>query len=148
MLVMKTRKSFVRKLATGFRRRFLSYLNEAKMKIEDFTISAKSLSELLILLFANKITGKSAKDIFKEMLKTKESPSKIVARKGLKKVDDPEKVNQIVQQVIRDFPDAASDYKGGTDKSLGFLVGQAMKISKGQADPVLVTKFIKEKLRS
>ena len=73
-------------------------------------------------------------------------PEKIVKEKGLKQQSDPKELEKIIDKVISDNPKNVEAYKSGKDKLFGFFVGQTMKESKGQANPQIVNKILKEKL--
>ena len=72
----------------------------------------------------------------------------IVKEKGLTQITDESALAKMVEDVIAAHPGQAADYKNGKDKLMGFFVGQVMKASKGQANPALVNKLLKEKLSS
>ena len=72
------------------------------------------------------------------------APGAYVEENGLKTVNDEETLRKTVEQVIADNPQSVSDYRGGKEKALGFLVGQTMKQMKGKADPGAVNRMLKE----
>ena len=86
--------------------------------------------------------SKIAKTVFEEMWTSGDTPEKIVKDKGLVQITDTKAIEEIVDKAIADNPKAVADYP----KSMGFLIGQVMKASKGKANPGLVNKMIKEKL--
>lgn len=116
----------------------LSSLYDSKVRPEDF-------AELIGLLKEKKITGKIAKDILPKMIATGQKPIKIIDSEGIKRVDDSD-IDEIIDRVIKENPNEAERYKNGEQKLFGFFVGQAMKESKGQADPSTVNKVLKNKL--
>lgn len=121
-------------------------LNTEGKTIEDSPVSPDQLAELLGLLTENVISGKIAKTVFDEMIKSGKSPKAIVEEKGLVQVTDASAIEAIVDQVIADHPDETARYREGKTKLMGFFVGQVMRASKGKANPQLVNKILKEKL--
>lgn len=125
---------------------FLKRFNDSGLELENVKITPDSLGELILLIDEGKISGKMAKSVFDQMWDTGDSPEKIVKEKGLSQISDPKEVEKIVDKIIQNSPNQVEQYKGGKDKLFGFFVGQVMKESKGQANPDLVTKTLKEKL--
>ena len=82
------------------------------------------------------------------MSKTKESPKKIIDSKGLKQQSDPDKLEKIIKEILKNNAANVEKYKSGKDKLFGFFVGEAMKLTKGKANPILVNKILKKLLKS
>ena len=110
-------------------------------------ISPNYLNELVELIENKTISGKIAKDVFEIMFSTSKSPKMIVKEKGLEQVTDDSAIEVFVDQVINDNKDKVKEYLSGKDKLFGFFVGQVMKVSQGKANPGLVNKILKTKLR-
>lgn len=106
-------------------------------------ITPEKLIELLSLIVDNTISGKIAKDVLAEMIVSGKPASDIIASKNLKPVGN---IEEIVDQIISENPKAFADLKNGNKGVLGFLVGQVMKQTNGQADPGKVNEIILEKL--
>lgn len=115
-------------------------------KINEFPVTPEKLTELLKLIENNIISGKIAKTVFNDMIETGKEATVIVEEKGLKQVTDSGEIEKIIEDVITSNPQPVEDYKSGNQKAIGFLVGQAMKLSKGKANPQMVNKILKEKL--
>lgn len=113
--------------------------------IYESKVTPESFAELIDLLDKKEITGKIAKDILPKMIKTGKSAHGIVKEEGIEKVDD-SATEQIIDKVIADNPKEVERYRAGEQKLYGFFVGQVMKESKGQADPIVTNKILKEKL--
>ena len=96
----------------------------------------------------NTISSKIAKDIFEVLLTENKDPELIVKEKGLVQITDNNEIEQIVDKVISENSQSVEDYKAGKDRAIGFLVGQAMKLSKGKANPKIVTDMILSKISS
>ena len=80
------------------------------------------------------------------MIETGESAAKIVVEKGFKQVSDSSAIEKIIDDVLAKNQPSVDDYRSGKDKLFGFFVGQVMKESKGQANPVMVNDLLKKKL--
>ncbi|MEG1462437.1 MAG: Asp-tRNA(Asn)/Glu-tRNA(Gln) amidotransferase GatCAB subunit B, partial [Anaerorhabdus sp.] len=74
------------------------------------------------------------------------SPSKIVEEKGLKQVSDTSLIEALIKETLDEQPQSIEDYRNGKDRAVGFLVGQVMKKSKGQANPAMTNQMIVEEL--
>ncbi len=125
----------------------MGLLNAAGLEITESKITPAALGKLLELIGKGEISGKIAKSVFEEMFNTGEDPALIVEKKGLTQISDADTLHQIVSKVLAENPQSVEDYHGGKKKALGFLVGQIMKETKGQANPQLVNDLLQEKLR-
>jgi aspartyl-tRNA(Asn)/glutamyl-tRNA(Gln) amidotransferase subunit B len=121
-------------------------LNAAGKDISDSPISAKSLGELVALINRGELSGKLAKEIFPKMFATGEAPSVIMDRDGLRQNSDTGTLEKIVDEVLAGNPKQVEQYRGGKTTVIGFLVGQVMKASRGQANPGIVNEILKNKL--
>ena len=121
-------------------------LNEKNLEITESPISAGNLSKLINLIKDGTISGKIAKTVFEQMMKGDKDPQKIVEEKGLKQESDPKALEALIDKVIDDNRDKATEYKSGKVKLFGFFVGQVMKVSGGKANPQLVNEILKKKL--
>ena len=116
----------------------------------DYTLpSSQRLIELANMLEDGKVSSSAGKEIFAEMLKSDDSPMKIAEEKKLLQVSDESAVAAIVDEVINDpsCAKAVTDFKSGEEKVIGFLVGQVMKKSKGQANPSMAQQILRQKLQ-
>lgn len=73
-------------------------------------------------------------------------PEKIVKEKGLVQISDENQLREIITEILNENEQSIVDYKNGKDRALGFLVGQVMKKTKGQANPPMVNKILKEEI--
>jgi aspartyl-tRNA(Asn)/glutamyl-tRNA(Gln) amidotransferase subunit B len=121
-------------------------LNEKNLEITESPISAGNLSKLINLIKDGTISGKIAKTVFEQMMEGDKDPKKIVEEKGLKQESDPKALEALIDKVIDDNRDKATEYKSGKVKLFGFFVGQVMKVSGGKANPQLVNEILKKKL--
>jgi aspartyl-tRNA(Asn)/glutamyl-tRNA(Gln) amidotransferase subunit B len=122
-------------------------LKEQGREVDDSPVSAERLARLIALIASGKINGKLAKDIFPKMAETGDDPEVIMRREGLESISDAGALGKIIDEVIAANPKQVEQYKSGKQQVIGFLVGQAMKSSRGQADPAVVNRILKEKLQ-
>ncbi len=121
-------------------------LNEKNLEITESPISAGNLSKLINLIKDGTISGKIAKTVFEYMMEGDKDPKKIVEEKELKQESDPKALEALIDKVIDDNREKATEYKSGKVKLFGFFVGQVMKVSGGKANPQLVNEILKKKL--
>jgi aspartyl-tRNA(Asn)/glutamyl-tRNA(Gln) amidotransferase subunit B len=122
----------------------LRELNERKTNVQDFIVSPKMLVDLVKI--KPTIGSSIAKDVFVEMINTGKTAPSIVKEKSLTQMGDVSELNDIVAKVIDENPKAAEDYGKGKKSALTFLIGQTMKVTKGKANPKILTEIFKEKL--
>ncbi len=121
-------------------------LNTENKTIAESPVSAANLAKMIKLIQEGTISSKIAKTVFEEMWKNDADPAVIVKEKGLVQITDTNAIEKIIDAVLADNPKPVADYNGGNAKSIGFLVGQVMKASRGKANPGMVNKLLKEKL--
>ncbi|MDE7229675.1 MAG: Asp-tRNA(Asn)/Glu-tRNA(Gln) amidotransferase GatCAB subunit B, partial [Oscillospiraceae bacterium] len=122
------------------------YMNETGKDIGETPLTAALLVEIIKLIEANKISNNSGKIIFEEIMSGNTDINKIIEEKGLAQISDDSAIEKIVNDVLAANQKSVDDYRGGKTNALGFLVGQCMKASKGQANPAkckeLVLKYL------
>lgn len=121
-------------------------LNAVGKDIAESPISAAHLGELVGLIGKKELSGKLAKEIFPKMFATGEAPRVIMEREGLTQISDTGALEKIIDEVIAANPKQVEQFKGGKTTVMGFLVGQIMKASRGQADPAAVNELLKKRL--
>jgi len=109
-------------------------------------VSPEGTGTLVRKINEREISGKMAKDIFAKMVETGRSPQEIIDSEGLRQISDTGALEKIVDEVIAGNPKQVEQYKSGKATVLGYLVGQVMKASKGQANPAAVNELLKVKL--
>ncbi len=124
----------------------MGLLNAEGKDITQSPVSAQHLGELVKMITSNEISGAIAKKIFPKMVETGDAPGVIKEREGLSQISDTGAIEKIVDEVIAANPKQVEQYKGGKTTVIGFLVGQVMKASKGQAAPAVVNDLLKQKL--
>ncbi|MFQ5867490.1 MAG: Asp-tRNA(Asn)/Glu-tRNA(Gln) amidotransferase subunit GatB [bacterium] len=125
----------------------LGRLNAVNREVEESPVSPGQLAELLKLMEKGTISGKIAKTVFEEMFDTGKNPQVIVEEKKLVQITDEKGIGKVVEEVLKENPGAVEEYRKGKEKALGHLVGQVMRKTQGKANPQLVNKILKEKLR-
>ena len=121
-------------------------LNKNDLDISGSSIQAERLGNLLSRILDNTISGRIAKMVFETMIDDDDSVDSIIAKKGLKQVTDSGAIEKLVDEVIANNPDQVQQLKEGKDQVIGFLVGQAMKLSQGKANPGQVNQLLREKI--
>jgi aspartyl-tRNA(Asn)/glutamyl-tRNA(Gln) amidotransferase subunit B len=121
---------------------------EEQLYITSWPVSARSLAELVELIDAGKITGKTAKTVFAALLDSTKTPWQIVREQGLEQVSDPEAIEAAIDQVLAANAKQVEQYLSGNEKVFGFLVGQIMKATQGKANPQKANEILREKLRA
>ena len=121
-------------------------LNENELEPEQIPFTAESLAELVSLIDKGTISSAIAKKVLEEMFENAEKiPSKIIEEKGWIQISDEGAIKEVVLEILAANNQSVLDYKAGKDRALGFLVGQAMKATKGKANPQMLNKmFIEE----
>ena len=115
-------------------------------EIGESPVSAEHLGELVKLIAGNRLSGKLAKEIFPKMFSTGEAPAVIMEKEGLEQISDSGALEKVIAEVIAANPKQVEQYRGGKTTVINFLVGQAMKATRGQANVALVTELLKQKL--
>lgn len=121
-------------------------LNKDNIKIVDNPCKAQHLADMINMVDKGEISGKQAKEVFEEIMKGKD-PKTVVEEKGMKQMSDSSQLLDIITSVLDSNPQSIEDFKNGKDRAVGFLVGQVMKASKGQANPAMTNKMIQEELK-
>lgn len=124
----------------------LRVLKEKNININEFSVSSINLGKLIKLIKSNVISSKIAKDVFEILLTEDRDPETIVKEKGWIQITDNSEIEKIVEQVLEANAQSIEDYKAGKSNALKYLVGQGMKLSKGKANPQMITDMILERL--
>ena len=122
-------------------------LNENEMEPADIPFGEQELGKLIVLIDKGTISSKIGKDVLEELFKNSRDPEEIIKEKGWIQISDEGLIKEIVLKILEENPQSIADYKAGKDRALGFLVGQAMKQTKGKANPQLLNKMFIEEMR-
>jgi aspartyl-tRNA(Asn)/glutamyl-tRNA(Gln) amidotransferase subunit B len=125
----------------------MALLKAEGKEIAESPVSAAHLGELVKLIAGGQLSGKLAKEIFPKMFSTGEAAGAIMEKEGLKQISDSGALEKVIAGVIAGNPKQVEQYRGGKTTVINFLVGQAMKATRGQANVALVTELFKQKLR-
>ncbi|GIO22821.1 Asp-tRNA(Asn)/Glu-tRNA(Gln) amidotransferase subunit GatB [Oceanobacillus sp. J11TS1] len=123
-----------------------AYMNKHYKEIEELAITPVALAKMVKLIEDGTISSKIAKKVFAELVENGGDPEKIVEEKGLVQISDPDQLKQIVNEILDQNEQSIIDFKDGKKKAKGYLVGQIMKATKGQANPPLVNQILAEEL--
>jgi aspartyl-tRNA(Asn)/glutamyl-tRNA(Gln) amidotransferase subunit B len=126
----------------------LRVVNTDKVDITRFPVKPEDLGDMINLIADGTISGKIAKDVFEEMLKSHEPPKAVVERKGLVQVSDTGAIEQIIDGILANNKGQVEQYLAGKTQVFGFLVGETMKATKGKANPKIVNELLRTKLDS
>lgn len=122
-------------------------LNDAKLNINQTPVPANALGKLILLIDKGTISGKIAKAIFAELWKNGGDPEQIIKEKGLVQITNPEAISAVIDELMAKNPNQVAEYRAGKVKVVGFFVGQAMRMTQGQANPDLLNRILIEKLK-
>lgn len=123
-------------------KKYLSNLED----IENLKITPENFAEFITIIEQGKISSSAAQAVLKEMLETGIDPSHVIEEKDLTQVSDEDELEKIIETVIKNNPQPVKDYQRGKTTAFQFLVGLAMKLSKGKANPQIVGKLLKKTL--
>lgn len=132
-----------RKSSNWVKDEVMGILNKNDWKIDEFACNADRLGRMIKTLNEGKITSKIAKQVFEHMYKEDLDPEAVIEKYGYKPVDTGS-LPDIIKKVMEENPDPVQKILSGNDRVKGFLVGQVMKATKGQAPPEEVNKLVDE----
>ena len=124
----------------------LAYLNKQQKELKDVALTPAGLSKMVQLIEKGTISSKIAKKVFNELIEKGGDPEEIVKAKGLVQISDEGTLRKVVTEILDNNEQSIEDFKNGKDRAIGFLVGQIMKATKGQANPPLVNKILLEEI--
>ena len=122
-------------------------LNETEMEPIEIPFDSNQLGKLVILIDKGTISSSIGKKVLEELFENPRDPEEIIKEKGWIQISDEGAIKEVVLKVLEANPQSVADYKGGKDKALGFLVGQAMKETKGKANPKMLNEMFLEELK-
>ena len=125
----------------------LAYLNSENKELADIALTPQSLAGMISLIENGTISSKIAKTVFKELVENGGVAEEIVKAKGLVQISDEGALLKVIAEALDNNPQSIEDFKAGKQKATGFLVGQIMKATKGQANPQLVNKLLMQEIQ-
>lgn len=121
-------------------------LNEKEQEPNDIPFKSEDLGKLVELIDKGTISSKIAKQVLEEMFENPKDPEDIIKEKGWIQISDEGAIKEVVTKILEANPASIADFKAGKDRALGFLVGQAMKETRGKANPQMLNKMFLEEL--
>ena len=122
-------------------------LNEKELEPSEIPFNAEELGNLVILIDKGTISSSIGKKVLEELFENPREPEEIIKEKGWIQISDEGAIKEIVLKILEANPQSIADYKAGKDRALGFLVGQAMKETKGKANPKMLNEMFLEELK-
>ncbi|MCF6276903.1 MAG: Asp-tRNA(Asn)/Glu-tRNA(Gln) amidotransferase subunit GatB [Candidatus Magasanikbacteria bacterium] len=148
--IMEEKRNKIARLCGGWlTSKLMGEMINRKMHIKTLAISPENFAELVALVYAERINSTNALKLLGDMLNagTDIDPTQIMEEKGYGQINDEGKLGEIIENVIRSYPDQVEQFKQGKEPILKFLIGMAMKASEGSADPKVLEKMLREKLK-
>jgi len=125
----------------------LRLLKEDGRDVKDCPVTPEALAALIGMIKKGAVSTKMAKDVFSEMYSTGKPPEEVVKEMGVSQISDEAALVAVIDKVMADNAESVERFRAGEEKLLGFFVGQTMKATKGQANPQVVNKVLKERLK-
>ena len=122
-------------------------LNETETEPISIPFDSNQLGKLVILIDKGTISSSIGKKVLVELFENPRDPEDIIKEKGWIQISDEGAIKEVVMKILESNPQSIADYKAGKDKALGFLVGQAMKETKGKANPQMLNKMFLGELK-
>jgi aspartyl-tRNA(Asn)/glutamyl-tRNA(Gln) amidotransferase subunit B len=123
----------------------MAFLKEDQIGILECKVSASALGDLIKKVIGEEISNSVAKnDVFPIMYETGRDSGDIIEEKGLKQVSDTGELEVVCKEILDANPQSVEDFKNGKDRAFGFLVGQVMAKTKGQANPKIVNEILRK----
>ncbi|MBQ9658089.1 MAG: Asp-tRNA(Asn)/Glu-tRNA(Gln) amidotransferase subunit GatB [Clostridia bacterium] len=122
-------------------------LNEKELEPNEIPFTSEHLANLVILIDKGTISSSIGKKVLEELFENPREPQKIIEEKGWAQISDEGAIKEVVLKILEANPQSVADYKAGKDRALGFLVGQAMKETKGKANPQMLNQMFLENLK-
>lgn len=123
-----------------------AYMNDNEKDLDQIGLTPESLAEMIALIEDGTISSKQAKKVFKVLADKGGSAKEVVEAEGLVQLSDPAQLLPLITEILDNNQQSIDDYKAGKKKATGFLVGQIMKATKGQANPQVVNQLLTEEL--
>ena len=146
--VAAAREAEPKQVANWLANDLLGRLAERGEDVVSSKVTARGLAALCDLVAAGTISGSQGKEVLDEMVASGGSPAEVVAAKGLRQVSGRAELESVVADVLAAYPDVAARIRAGDGKPAGFLVGQIMKATRGQANPTVVQELLREMLEA
>ncbi|MEA2065445.1 MAG: Asp-tRNA(Asn)/Glu-tRNA(Gln) amidotransferase subunit GatB [Patescibacteria group bacterium] len=136
------RKDIIKSISNWLINRLGGMMKTDNITISEIKITPENFAEFLALIFQNKINGASGMKILEIMLKQGKDPSDILDSGDFEQIQDKSGLNKIIEKIISENPKIVEQYKGGKTNVIQFLIGQAMRETKGKADPAIIKEIL------
>ncbi|MBC6310522.1 Asp-tRNA(Asn)/Glu-tRNA(Gln) amidotransferase subunit GatB [Listeria sp. FSL L7-1582] len=123
-----------------------AYLNAEQQELEDTKLTPDNLAGMIGLIEKGTISSKIAKKVFRELIMNGGDAEEVVKAKGLIQISDAGELRGIISGILDQNEQSVTDFKNGKDRAVGFLVGQVMKATKGQANPTMVNEILVDEM--
>ena len=124
----------------------IGILNNKELEANQIPFTSEHLGKLIMLIDKGTISTSIAKKVLTELFENPKEPEKIIEEKGWVQISDEGAIKEVVLKILEANPQSVADFKAGKDRALGFLVGQAMKETRGKANPQMLNKMFLEEL--
>jgi aspartyl-tRNA(Asn)/glutamyl-tRNA(Gln) amidotransferase subunit B len=124
-----------------------AYVNAENKELSEIALTPESLAKMITLIQDGTLSSKLAKKVFQTLVTKGGDPETIVKEQGLVQISDEGTLRKLVTETLDANPQSIDDFKSGKEKAIGFLVGQMMKASKGQANPPMLNKILLEEIK-
>ncbi|WP_449414399.1 Asp-tRNA(Asn)/Glu-tRNA(Gln) amidotransferase subunit GatB [Pandoraea soli] len=149
-VVAKAGKASAKPAANWIMGELSSLLNREDIGIDQSPVSSAQLAGLLARIADNTISNKIAKEVFQLMWEERATDEgaadRLIEAKGLKQITDTGAIEKIIDEVLAANAKSVEEFRAGKEKAFNALVGQAMKATKGKANPAQVNELLKKKL--
>ncbi len=148
--VCKTSQDAARLAGGWLTTKLMGAMNERSIDIRVLKVRPENFAELVALIYSGKVNSTNAQKILADMLDSGVDldPTHIMEEKGYGLVSDEGKIGTVIDEVIKNYPEQVTQFKSGKEPIIKFLIGMAMKATEGSADPSVVEKMLREKLRT
>lgn len=124
-----------------------AYLNKNNLIITDTKMAPEYLAKMINYIQDGTISSKQGKKVFEILIKEGKNPEIIIEENNMKQISSPEELTVIINEVLDANSQSIEDYRNGKDRAVGFLIGQIMKKTGGQANPAVSNKLLVELLK-
>ena len=145
--VVQSKKLEPKNVANWILTDLLGLANKNRTTINELPITPDRLEQLLIFVLDGIISNKQGKVVLEKMWNTSKTPREIIDSEGISQESNENEINKLVDKVLENHYKSVEEYMKGKDKLFGFFIGEVMKESKGKANPKIVNKILRERLK-
>lgn len=125
-----------------------AYLNKENLTINQTKLKPEHLGKMITFIQDGTISSKQAKKVFECLMEEGKDPEIIIEEKGMKQISNPDELTKIINEVLDANEQSIQDFAAGKDRAVGFLVGQIMKKTGGQANPKVANQILIQLLKA